>query len=324
MVRRIGFGDGRDDGGPRPERGARIGRVNQGAPRPGVAGTPKPPVERSEASKPPAGAYRPMQPPAAPPPEPAKTDVFTPNVSRRAEPPAPPPSSERTRRADTGTTRERMAEAVEPSRVSGGGGLADWLRLLITLGVVVFAADIALDRIGGPETLLRLPQLFLDGDLDLAWLAEALLPPIVGAVIGIWLLGGLFAGFERRARRARPGPEYEAVTARDGRRAFEQLKKEHPEIAESAEAVGRGAKGCARVFAGGFLLLWLTGWSAGILFAGSELLRGLRTGDDAGATAFLAVWVSVAVIAWLFAVRALIGVARGEDLSKVFKKKRRG
>ena len=66
-----------------------------------------------------------------------------------------------------------------------------------------------------------------------------------------------------------------------------------------------------RIFAGGFLLIWLTGWSAGIIFAATALISEWREGETF-VSGFLALWLALALIGWVFAVRALLMVIRGE------------
>lgn len=72
-----------------------------------------------------------------------------------------------------------------------------------------------------------------------------------------------------------------------------------------------------RLFVGGFLLIWLTGWSAGIIFAIGAFLGEFgefRGGGDLFARGFLFVWISFALIGWWFAARALLRIIRGEPI----------
>ncbi|WP_069298871.1 hypothetical protein [Neptunicoccus sediminis] len=58
-----------------------------------------------------------------------------------------------------------------------------------------------------------------------------------------------------------------------------------------------------------FLMLWLTGWSGGILLVGAILLDG--AGDS-----FLYIWLTAAVLGWGVAVYVLIRQLRGIPPSK--------
>ena len=78
----------------------------------------------------------------------------------------------------------------------------------------------------------------------------------------------------------------------------------------------------ARLFIGGFLLVWLTGWSAGIVFAlGAFLGEFVDFGPgDIFVKGFLFVWISFALIGWWFAARALLRVLRGQPLQAAKRK----
>lgn len=68
--------------------------------------------------------------------------------------------------------------------------------------------------------------------------------------------------------------------------------------------------GPARVFTIIFLGVWLLGWSGGIIFA----VVALFTGNDFSKF-FLIFWIVLASAGWLFAVKALRALLRGESIS---------
>lgn len=104
---------------------------------------------------------------------------------------------------------------------------------------------------------------------------------------------------EKRARR-----DHAQRAALDERPARRRGDDEPP------RREGRG--GVGRLIAGVFLLIWLCGWSAGIVFAfGAMMDEGLSGGG-----LFLIVWLSVAIAGWVFAARMLLRLVRGEPLRR--------
>lgn len=58
-----------------------------------------------------------------------------------------------------------------------------------------------------------------------------------------------------------------------------------------------------------FLLLWLTGWSGGMLLVTGIILSG-------EADLFLLVWLAAASVGWIFAVYVLVQQIKGKPVSK--------
>ena len=83
--------------------------------------------------------------------------------------------------------------------------------------------------------------------------------------------------------------------------------------ADLTELAERSLPIAGRLIGGGFLILWLIGWSAGIVFATLMLFSSWRDGDTAAA-GFLLIWVTFAIVGWVFAVKALRKVIRGEEV----------
>ncbi len=63
----------------------------------------------------------------------------------------------------------------------------------------------------------------------------------------------------------------------------------------------------ARVFQFVFIIIWLIGWSAGILMAFLFLFS-----DDGFSTVFLIFWLVLASVFWIMAFRRLIALIRGK------------
>lgn len=76
-------------------------------------------------------------------------------------------------------------------------------------------------------------------------------------------------------------------------------------VADTAPSVA------GRLLVGGFLLLWLTLWSAGIVFAALTLFSEWGDGETF-ASGFLLLWLVFALIGWWVAVKMLLGVVRGD------------
>ncbi|MEM7270790.1 MAG: hypothetical protein AAF401_16255 [Pseudomonadota bacterium] len=95
-----------------------------------------------------------------------------------------------------------------------------------------------------------------------------------------------------------------------GDRYGERRTDKRIETAERTSSPRRS--GVSRVFIGGFLIVWLVGWTSGIVFALSEIVeQGLGAADFG-----LFVWVAFAVIGWIFAVVMLFRVITGRPLGK--------
>ena len=88
-------------------------------------------------------------------------------------------------------------------------------------------------------------------------------------------------------------------------------KKERQERKSEGRAAKGGVKGATRWIVGGFLAFWLTGWSAAIAFAVSEVIDQ----GPGGAETFLFVWVAIASVFWVLAVYMLWRVLTGRPIS---------
>lgn len=99
---------------------------------------------------------------------------------------------------------------------------------------------------------------------------------------------------------AKPRP----LSARARRRA----EREH--VKELSEGVEQ-PNGCGRVVAGFFLLIWLCGWTTGIVFAISAFLEG---GPESW---FLAIWITAALFGWVIAAWKLLQIITGGDVENV-------
>ncbi|MCI4664189.1 MAG: hypothetical protein MRY74_05655 [Neomegalonema sp.] len=91
-----------------------------------------------------------------------------------------------------------------------------------------------------------------------------------------------------------------------------------PQVGGDAPADRPGKSLLGRVLVSIFLMIWLSGWSLGILFAYTTLSDILRESDgalDPGA-AFLVVWLIAAVAAWFVAAYVLIRAISGAALGR--------
>lgn len=202
----------------------------------------------------------------------------------------------------------RTTEAAETAKpaVRSGAGAAIWLIAL--LAVVIIAAGFF---------LIALPADPVESELLIEdWLeaAEALLaelkPFIIPAAAGLAIL--LIA--RRRNTRARTAPGAETIEERAKPRPLSARARRHAER-ERAKELSEGvevANGCGRVFIGLFLFLWLSGWTAGIVFAFFGLLYG-----DGPESWFLGAWISVALIGWGVAASKLWAILTGRDVENV-------
>jgi len=77
----------------------------------------------------------------------------------------------------------------------------------------------------------------------------------------------------------------------------------------AAKTDGKPMSGLARVFTITFLGVWLTGWSAGIVFAVTMLF----SANDFSKL-FLVFWLVLASVGWLFAVKTLLALLRGKEI----------
>ncbi|MEO1331360.1 MAG: hypothetical protein AAFW46_17045 [Pseudomonadota bacterium] len=295
MVRRIGFGDG---GGEEPRKKPRKQDARRIGPTPAA-----PPADEKAPSRAPRVAKTPT---------PAGVSAIG-QIDRDAPQTARP-------------WRDAPSSATEPRRPAvARSDRAALFRLILAGVIAAVAAQRALDRLpqfGSLDAFLLALEAGALTPGDLIW---AVGPPVAFGVVAYLALSRLFSIGARRGSPgdAAPEPAYEEATPRDARRAFEQLRKERPDLAESVETASSIASGCGRLFMIGFLSLWLTGWSAGIYFAATEFWRGFSRGEFGGDTLFLGFWVTVASVAWAIAMRVLIGAIRGEDLSTLTGKRRR-
>ena len=96
-------------------------------------------------------------------------------------------------------------------------------------------------------------------------------------------------------------------------RAARNRRHSSESAADLTELAERSLPKAGRLIGGGFLSLWLIGWSAGIVFATLMFFSSWRDGDTAAA-AFLLIWVTFAIVGWVFAVKALKKIIRGEPM----------
>lgn len=235
--------------------------------------------------------------------------------SSPAEAAAAPPAARRAARPTT----DRPAAARQ--RGSTPGWLLTVLQFAFSVAILVTAAQAAIGGVGGVDALLALPDNLAAGEVDVAETLLAVAGPIIGAVLALWVLDLVVTALRPRAD-ARTAT-YEAVTPRQAQRAADALHEARPDLVEAAEEAQAGPAGCGRLLIGVFLLVWLAGWSVGILLAGGQLMLSLEEGAYTPDVAFLAVWVGVASLAWAFVVRVLIRLAMGQDITPQKNRSRR-
>ena len=87
------------------------------------------------------------------------------------------------------------------------------------------------------------------------------------------------------------------------------------EALDAPQAVAEGERNpMKRLIGGAFLMLWLTVWAMGMLFAITLIPEMWREGQTAGA-GFLTIFVAIASMFWLIGFRTLLRIARGEPVS---------
>ena len=87
-----------------------------------------------------------------------------------------------------------------------------------------------------------------------------------------------------------------------------------PKGAPTGAATGQSSRpSVGRLIAAVFLFIWLAGWTVGLL-AGIAAFSDEAGGGDTFDSGFLAIWIAVAGIAWLFAARALLRLLRGQPI----------
>ena len=77
---------------------------------------------------------------------------------------------------------------------------------------------------------------------------------------------------------------------------------------------GVQAPGVVRWAVIGFLALWLVGWTSGIVFAFIALF-GIAA-DNVPLSSFLFIWLIFAAFGWVFVVRAILRLLRGQPLPR--------
>lgn len=198
----------------------------------------------------------------------------------------------------------RVGFGDEPS----GGGGASWMMIvaiLFVLGVAIAVFDQPLfHRLTG--------WAFGAGGATTPVLLRGAIPLAVGVAI-LWVARARFRGRDAaetegpvRGRRApsapaSPGPAAPTATARPAPRA----SAEEPARAELDGSAAR-AGGC---FAIVFLIVWLCGWTAGIVFAIGAFWTGFAS-EAAGVHWFLLIWIAFALVGWVAAFRVLWGMIR--------------
>ncbi len=193
----------------------------------------------------------------------------------------------------------------DPSGKSRSGPKAVGLRVMaaivVTLGVIVWIVA----GLGGPDDFLDSFVRVAEGEAALVDLLSVIVPALlVEAAALIFLLRGIRVS-KPRIPELDPydEPAGEPVDHSAPRPAPQPTRREKLE----QKINDKMPKGPARVFAGVFLFVWLIGWSTGITFAFGALISEWGT----GASLFLMVWLTLAVIGWFFAVGFLIKIIKG-------------
>ncbi|MEO1291692.1 MAG: hypothetical protein AAFV62_02485 [Pseudomonadota bacterium] len=209
-------------------------------------------------------------------------------------------------------------DSVDRSRSSG----LLWLFVLIALVVAGYLFGTGLFGPVPDDWQRTLDDAVGPGGVELPPLErviDSVAPFILPGLFAVFVLSTIARGRRKRHRDTDTGPApFEGFeTPREARNALDDLRQVNPQKAEeliaAAETAGSAFSGIARFFIAGFLLLWLTGWSAGILIIAGQLLIGLEEGFDEGA-GFAAIWLVIALVAWYFAARAFWAVVSGKGL----------